>query len=119
MIGTSFMVGEAMKAAENLEKEEIDVEVIDPRSLKPFDEALLLESVKKTGRLVIADAGWKTCGFGAEIAAIAVEKGFGYLKAPIKRVCLPDAPAPASGPLEKVYYPKAKKIILAVKELIR
>ena len=118
VVATSFMVGEAIKAGAALEKEGIDIEIIDPRSLKPLDENLILESVKKTGRLVIADAGWKTCGIGAELAALAVEKTFSYLKAPILRVALPDAPAPASAPLEKGYYPDAKSIATAVRKTV-
>ncbi len=118
VVATSYMVLEASKAAATLEKENIDVEVIDLRSLKPLDESLLFESVKKTGRLVVTDGGWKTCGVSAEIAALAAEKVFQYLKAPIKRVSLPDTPAPASSALEKVYYPDADKIVSAVKGLL-
>ncbi|MFC2059687.1 alpha-ketoacid dehydrogenase subunit beta [Chloroflexota bacterium] len=116
IVATSYMVLEAIEAAENLAKEGIDVEVIDVRSLKPLDEDLLFESVKKTGRLVIADGGWKTCGVGAEISAMVVEKAFEHLKAPVIRVSLPDAPAPASSALERVYYPKAVDIASAVKK---
>lgn len=119
LIATSFMVTESIKAALDLEKDGIDVEVIDPRSIKPLDEELLLESVKKTGRLVIADAGWRTCGVGAELSALVAEKAFNDLKAPIMRVTLPDAPAPASSTLEKVYFPKAGDIVLAVKKVMR
>ena len=118
MIATSFMVNQALEAAASLEKEKIDVEVIDPRSLKPLDENLLLKSVKKTGRLVVADAGWKTCGMGAEISALVVEKAFSRLKAPIVRVSLPDVPAPASSSLEKVYYLDSEDITAAVKQLL-
>ncbi len=118
LVATSYMVNEAAKAAESLEKDGIDLEVIDPRSLKPLDESLLLESVKKTGRLIIADAGWKTCGIGAELAALAAEKAFSHLKSPIMRVSLPDAPAPASRVLEKGYYPRAGDIISAVKRML-
>ena len=119
LVATSYIVTEAIKAAESLEKDELEVEVIDLRSLKPLDENLLLESVKKTGRLIIADAGWKTCGVGAELAALVAEKAFEYLKAPIMRVSLPDTPAPASSVLEKAYYPSAKNIISAVKRLFK
>ena len=118
LVATSYMVIEAIKAAESLERDGIDVEIIDPRSLKPLDENLLIESVKKTGRLIIADAGWKMCGVGAELAALVAEKAFEYLKAPIMRVSLPDTPAPASSVLEKVYYPTAENIISAVKKLV-
>jgi len=118
VIATSYMVTQALEAAASLEKEGVDVEVIDPRSLKPLDEDLLLKSVKKTGRLVVADAGWKTCGMGAEISALVAEKAFSRLKAPIVRVSLPDAPAPASSSLEKVYYPSSEDITAAVKQLL-
>ncbi|MBI4333106.1 MAG: alpha-ketoacid dehydrogenase subunit beta [Chloroflexi bacterium] len=118
LVATSFMVLEAMKAAAALEKEGVGVEVIDLRSVKPLDKDLIFASVEKTGRLVIADAAWKTGGAGAEIAALVVEEHFRSLKAPVKRVSLPDAPAPASSALEKLYYPKAENIICAVREVM-
>jgi pyruvate/2-oxoglutarate/acetoin dehydrogenase E1 component len=119
IVATSYMVHEAMKAAEQLEKEKINAEVVDLRSLKPLDENLLLASVKKTGRLIIADSGWKTCGIAAEISArIAENDIFRSIKAPIIRVSLPDTPAPASSSLEKFYYPKAKKIMSAVRKVL-
>jgi pyruvate dehydrogenase E1 component beta subunit len=119
VVATSYMVHEAMKAAENLEEGGIDVEVVDLRSLKPLDENLVFESVRKTGRLVIADGGWKTCGIAAEISArIAESDIFKQLKAPIMRVSLPDTPAPASSALEKVYYKKAGDIVSTVKKLM-
>jgi pyruvate dehydrogenase E1 component beta subunit len=117
IVATSYMVSEANKAAESLEKEGIDTEVVDLRSLKPLDEGILFESVKKTGRLVIADASWKTCGVAAEISAIVASDAFEYLKAPIMRVTLPDTPVPASSVLEKVFYPDAEDIISAVKKV--
>jgi pyruvate dehydrogenase E1 component beta subunit len=119
LAATSYMVYEAGKAAETAAKEGISVEVIDVRSLKPLDEDLILKSVKKTRRLVIADGGWKTCGVGAEIAARVAEsdilKG---LKAPIMRVSLPDTPAPASPALEKAYYRKAEDLVRAIRNVI-
>lgn len=118
LVATSYMVNEANKAAECLEKEGINVEVIDLRSLKPLDENLIFDSVKKTGRLIIADGGWKTCGVGAEISALVTENVFKYLKAPVVRVSLPDAPAPASSVLEKAYYPTSDNIVSAIKGLI-
>jgi pyruvate/2-oxoglutarate/acetoin dehydrogenase E1 component len=98
-----------------LKGEGIETEIIDLRSVKPLDEALLFESVKKTGRLVVADGGWKTCGMAAEVSARVSETVFEYLKAPIARVTLPDSPAPASRVLEKEYYPDSKTIVDAVK----
>jgi pyruvate dehydrogenase E1 component beta subunit len=119
VVATSYMVSEAVKAAESLEKEGVSAEVVDLRSLKPLDEALLFASVKKTGRLVVVDGGWKTCGVAAEVSAkIAESSLFGSLKAPIVRVALPDAPAPASSALEKVYYPNAEKVVSAVKKIL-
>lgn len=116
---TSFMVIKAAEAAKVLKNEEgIDVELLDLRTIKPLDENLLLQSVRKTGRLVVADAGWKTCGVGAEVSAVIAEKAIDYLKAPIIRVSLPDAPAPASSVLEKAYYPDAGDIISAIKRTI-
>lgn len=119
VVATSYMVLEAMEAAESMENEGIDVEIIDMRSLKPLDESLLFESIKKTGRLIIADATWKTCGVAAEIAALVAGNVFEYLKAPIMRITLPDTPAPSSSALEKVYYPKARDIISTGRSLIR
>ncbi len=118
LVATSYMVIESMKASKDLEREGIDAEVIDLRSVKPFDETLLFESVKKTGKLVIADGGWKTCGMAAEISALIAENVFEYLKTPIVRVTLPDAPAPASSVLEERYYPTSKKIAHAVKNIL-
>lgn len=118
VVATSYMVNEAMKAAESLKKEGISAEVIDLRSVKPLDESLLFKSVEKTGRLVIIDGGWRTCGMAAEISALVAEKAFGYIKAPIMRITLPDAPAPASSALEKVYYPSEKNIIEAVRKIL-
>jgi pyruvate dehydrogenase E1 component beta subunit len=117
LVAVSYMVQEAMKAAEQMEQEGISVEVIDLRTVKPLDMELILESVRKTGRLMIADVGWKTYGLSAEIGALAAEKAFEFLKAPVRRVTLPDCPAPASRVLEKVYYPTAETIVDAVKRV--
>jgi acetoin:2,6-dichlorophenolindophenol oxidoreductase subunit beta len=119
LVGVSFMAQEALKAAHELGGEQIDVEVIDLRTVKPLDQELILESVKKTGRLIIADGGWQTCGLAAEIAAMVCENIFEHLKAPIKRVTLPDCPAPASSSLEAVYYPTAETIAAAVREVLK
>lgn len=119
LISSSYMAVESTQAAKELSKKGIDVELIDLRTIKPLDENLILRSVKKTGKLVIADGGWKSFGISAEISALVSEKGFKYLKAPIKRISLPDSPAPASEVLEKIYYPDAEKIILEVQNLIK
>lgn len=118
VVATSYLVYEASKAAEILEKEGLDVEVIDLRSVKPLDKDLLFESVRKTGRLVVADASWETCGVGAEISALVACNAFRYIKAPIARVSLPDSPAPSSTPLEKAYFPTCENVVSAVKDVM-
>lgn len=118
VVAISYLVQEAIKATEDLALEGISVEVIDPRTVKPLDYDLIHQSLQKTGRLVVADGGWKTCGIAAEIAALAVERSFSELKAPVVRVALPDVPAPASRTLEDVYYPKNKDIKTAIKKLL-
>ncbi len=119
LVAASFMAHESLKAAQELAQEGIDVELMDLRTVKPLDQELIFESVKKTGRMVIADGGWKTCGLAAEIAAMVCENVFEYLKAPIKRVTLPDCPAPASATLEKTYFPNAETIADAVRNLLK
>ncbi|MFZ3047306.1 MAG: transketolase C-terminal domain-containing protein, partial [Desulfatirhabdiaceae bacterium] len=104
VLGISHLATEALYAAEELSLEGIDVEVIDPRTLRPLDETVILESVFKTRRLVIADTGWRTGGVTAEIAAMVYEHAFGKLKAPIARVTCPDLPTPAGYSLENAYY---------------
>lgn len=117
LVAASFMACESMEAVRELGKEGIDVEFIDPRTVKPIDQDLIFKSVMKTGRLLIVDGGWKTCGFAAEISAMVSENIFEYLKMPIKRVTLPDCPAPASAELEKVFYRYSRDIIEAVKQI--
>lgn len=119
VVAVSFMAQESMKAVEELAKEKIDVELIDLRTVKPIDQDIILESIKKTGRLVIADGGWKTCGVAAEISAMVSENGFEYLKAPIKRVTLPDCPAPASSVLEKEFFKYSHDIVETVKQVMK
>ena len=119
IVATSYLVQEAIKAAELLKKEKIDAEVIDLRSIKPWDKNLVFKSVKKTGRLVIVDGGWKSFGVGAEISASVSENLLKYLKSPVKRVALPDVPAPASKNLEKVFYLNEKDIMKAIKEIVK
>lgn len=118
VLGVSHMVIESLRAAEELAKKGIDVEVIDPRTLKPFDADLVLKSLKKTGRLVIADAAWKTGGFGAEVLALLAEKGLESFKKPPVRVTCPDIPTPSSYVLEEAFYPGVPDIIKAVESLV-
>ena len=119
VVGISYMVIEALRAAEELEKEGCSAEVIDPRTLRPLDEEMILESVKKTGHLVIADTDWKTCGAASEIASMVAQKGFKYLKSAIKIVAWPDVPVPSSYVLEEAFYPSKDDIIKSVRELIK
>jgi acetoin:2,6-dichlorophenolindophenol oxidoreductase subunit beta len=118
LISVSLMVHEAMKAAENLALEGLDVEVIDLRTVKPLDQEMILNSVRKTGRVVIADVGWKSFGVSSEIAALVVENAFDALKAPVLRVALPDCPAPASRMLENAYYPDVGSIVKAIRDVM-
>ncbi|MCK4602536.1 MAG: alpha-ketoacid dehydrogenase subunit beta, partial [Phycisphaerae bacterium] len=119
IVAISQMVYEAIKAARILEKEGVDVEIIDPRTLSPLDENLIFESVKKTGRLIIADVACKTAGAGAEIACRVVESAAGELKGPVQRINFADAPTPCSPPLEQAYYPGADNIVAAARKLLR
>lgn len=115
VVAVSHLVSDAFYAAQELAEQGIDVELIDPRTLRPLDGTLILDSVSKTGRLVIADTGWKTGGVTAEIAAVVAEKAFSFLKAPIERVASPDVPTPAGYTLEKAFYigkPEIKTAIL-------
>ena len=118
IVATSYMAVQALKAAETLELRGIDVELIDLRSIKPWDREMVFSSIAKTGHLVIADAAWATCGVAAEVAAAVGCESFHSLRAPITRVCLPDAPAPTSAPLEKAYYVGPDEIVTAVEKTL-
>ncbi len=117
VVATLFMVIKALEAAMILKKDGISVEVIDPRTLVPLDKETIVESVKKTGRLVIVSEDCKTAGVTAEIAAMVAEEAIDYLDAPIKRVAEPDTPIPFSPPLEKHVLPNEESIIKAVREI--
>ncbi len=115
---TSVMAVESLKAAEELAASGIDCEVIDLRSIRPWDADAVVESAKRTGRLVVADAAWRTCGVSAEIAATVASAAFGHLKAPIARVGLPEAPAPTSRTLEQEYWVTARDIVHSVRQML-
>ena len=115
LVSYAKTVGTCMAAADTLAGAGIDAEVIDLRSLKPLDEAAILRSVAKTGRLVVVHEASRLCGVGAEIAALVAEKAFASLRAPVLRLTGPDAPAPASFPLEQAFVPQADAIIAAVR----
>ncbi len=114
VVATGMMVQKAAEAADDLKKD-ISVEVIDPRTLVPLDEEAILRSLQKTGRLVAVDEDYERCGFSAEVAAVAAEKGFRHLKAPIVRVANPNVPIPYAPGLERHILPDKEKIIRAIK----
>lgn len=118
VIATSFIVQTALAAAEQLAKEGIDVEVVDPRTLVPLDRELILDSVKRTGRLVVADETNLSCGIASELSAVVAEHGFRFLRAPILRVTRPDIPTPFSKPLEDAITPTAERICAAVRQVV-
>ncbi len=118
VVATSQSVGLALQAAQTLEKDGISSEVVDPRTLKPLDEDTILNSVKKTGRLLVVHEACKTGGFGAEVAAIAVEKAFDYLDAPIKRVAALDSPIPFNPRLEDYVLPNVNDVLNGALELM-
>ncbi len=118
VIATSFVVQTALVAAQVLAGDGIDVEVLDPRTLVPLDRDLILQSVGRTGRLVVADETNLSCGIASELSAIVAEHGFKFLRAPILRVARPDIPTPFSQPLEQAITPTADKICDAVRRVM-
>jgi 2-oxoisovalerate dehydrogenase E1 component beta subunit len=111
------MLQETLSAAEVLDEEGIDVEVVDLRSLKPFDRETVLASARKTGKIAIVHEAFRTCGMGGELAALIAEDAFEWLDAPLVRVAAPDTPVPYSPPLEDAFRPNADKIAGALREL--
>ncbi|MDX2258255.1 MAG: alpha-ketoacid dehydrogenase subunit beta [Hyphomicrobiaceae bacterium] len=118
IVANLLMVYKAMNAAETLAQEGIEVEVIDPRTLVPLDKPLILDSVRKTGRMVIVEEDNLTNGWGAEVAALVADEAFEWLDGPIKRVAAPDVPPPFAPPLERAYVPTEAQIIAAVKSTL-
>jgi pyruvate dehydrogenase E1 component beta subunit len=115
LVAWSMGMNYALKAAEELAKDNIAAEVIDLRTLKPMDIETVIESVKKTGRLVTVEEGWKQSGVGAEIAARIMEEAFDYLDAPVARVTGEDVPMPYAANLEKLALPSVAKVVEAAK----
>lgn len=118
MVALGAMVHKAMEAAEILEGRGISVEVIDPRTILPFDYELILNSIRKTGRIIIIHEAPVTGGFGAEIAAFLADRGLDYLDGPVKRIGGMFCPVPSSHKLEKYYLPDVERILKAVSEII-
>lgn len=118
IVATLLMVHRALAAAEKLGDQGVDVEVIDPRTFVPFDKQTIIDSIKKTGRLIVVDEGSKTCGLSAEVAALVTEEAIDYLDAPVKRVVALDTPVPFAPILEGHVIPDENRIVRATKEIL-
>jgi len=117
IVARSLMVPVALKAAEELAKDGVSCEVIDPRTIRPLDIEAIVESVKKTNRVVIAEESHPFCGVAAEISAEINERAFDYLDAPVKRVSGADVPMPYAKNLEQLAIPSFEQIVAAVREV--
>jgi len=117
VVAHGHLVVDALTAADELAKEGISLEVIDPRTLSPMDMTTILASVQKTSRAVVVHEAVRACGIGAEIAATIADEAFDFLDAPVKRVGAPFTPVPFAPALEKEYLPGAKEIVDAVRSL--
>jgi pyruvate/2-oxoglutarate/acetoin dehydrogenase E1 component len=118
IVGMSFMVWRSLEAAELLAQQGISAEVIDPRTVVPLDRGTILDSVRKTGRLVIVDEAQSFCGFSAEAAALASEEALDYLDAPIQRVCALHTPHPFNPVLEAAMLPSVERIVSAARRAV-
>ncbi|HEV2799222.1 MAG TPA: pyruvate dehydrogenase complex E1 component subunit beta [Pyrinomonadaceae bacterium] len=117
IVARSLTVPLALKAAEELEKQGVSVEVVDPRTIRPLDIDTIIRSVQKTNRVVIVEESHAFCGVGAEISAQIMERAFDYLDAPVKRISSADAPMPYAKNLEQLALPDVAKIVAAVREV--
>jgi len=116
IVGSSHILELSIKAADELKG--ITADIIDLRTIKPLDEEIILESLQKTGRILIVDTGCEMGGVCAEIGCLVAEKGFSFLKGPVRRLGLPDIPSPAGFTLEQYYYPDVKKITRIIKDMV-
>ena len=118
LVAWSRMVHTCLDAAKALAKDGIEAEVVDPRTLRPLDHGIIVDSVKKTGRCVIAEVGWPVAGFGAEIAYRVQRECLDYLDAPVERVCSDDVPMPYAKNLEDEVQPQVKDVVAAVRRAL-
>lgn len=118
VVCTSWMNVEAMKAAEVLAKRGVELEIIDVRTVAPLDEGRIIDSVRKTGRCIVADYDWVFCGFGAEVASLVSHRCFGALKSPVERLGFAHVPCPTTRPLENAFYPSAVSIIRTAERML-
>jgi len=118
VIATGWMVHQALEAAQRLSQDGIQVEVVDPRCLAPFDKATVFASVRKTNRVVIVEEAAKTAAFGAQVAAWIAEETFDALDAPVRRVAARDVPIPFSPPLEEYVLPQVGDIVAAIRQVV-
>jgi pyruvate dehydrogenase E1 component beta subunit len=119
VVGIHTMVGKALQAATQLAEEGIELEVIDPRTLVPLDEQTIVDSVKKTGRLIVSHEAYTRGGYGAEIISRVTEAAFDYLDAPPLRVCARNVPVPYSASLETAALPQVDDLVNAARALAR
>ena len=118
IVATAAMVHKSLEVAEKLEKDGISVEVVDPRTIVPLDVDTIINSIKKTGKLVVVDEGYPRASFASDIAALAASKAFDSLKAPVKIITPPATPVPFSPVLESEWIPSSEKIEKAVREIL-
>jgi 2-oxoisovalerate dehydrogenase E1 component len=118
VVATMAMVPRAIAAADQLAKDGISVEVIDPRTLRPLDEDMILSSVRKTNRLLVVHEAWTRGGFGGEISSLVMEKAFDWLDAPVRRIGAPDMPMPYNDELERTTIPSQARIIEGIREVL-
>jgi acetoin:2,6-dichlorophenolindophenol oxidoreductase subunit beta len=118
IVGTSHTLSLAIEAIDELGKEGITADVIDLRTLKPLDEEIIFESLKKTGKVLVVDTGPETAGVCAEIGCLVAEKGFYDLRGPVRRIGLPDSPVPAGYTLEQFYFPDKNRIAKVIREMV-
>lgn len=118
VVAISWMNVEAKKAAEILSRRGVSIEIVDPRTIAPFDDEIIVKSVIKTGRCIVADMDWLHCGFSAEVAARVSEKCFSRLKSPVVRIGFAPTPCPTTRSLENEFYPNAKTVVRAIEKMI-